>query len=58
MTKLEIRLTEALRDTLMCLDEHLAQAAHVANVSVETVCACHTNEAHNARELLAEIDAK
>jgi hypothetical protein len=58
MSEIEIRLSEALRDTLACLDEHLAQAAHDSNVTVEVLCPCSENEAQNARDLLAEIDTK
>lgn len=58
MSELETRLTEALRDTLTCLDEHLAQSAHESNVTVEVLCPCSDNEARVARELLAEIDSK
>ena len=58
MSELETLLSEALRDTLACLDEHLAQAAHDSNVTVEVLCPCSANEAQNARDLLAGIDAE
>jgi coproporphyrinogen III oxidase-like Fe-S oxidoreductase len=58
MSELETLLSEALRDVLTCLDEHLAQAAHDSNVTVEVLCPCSANEAENARALLAGIDSE
>ncbi len=57
LSSLETELAGTLRDTLMCLTEHLSQESHDMNVHIDTLCPCNADQGEKARELLCRVDS-
>ena len=53
-----VALVAALRGVTLCLTEHLSQAAHDSNVTVEVLCPCSAGELKVAQDLLEKVDGK